>query len=236
MIVVLADDLTGAAEIGGICLRYGLKVKIIDQLRTISAGMADVVVIHTRTRSMVLKDAMIRITTILQTVKQLPYTHLFKKIDSVLRGHVIPEIHKQLALFDGQQALILPANPALGRTIKQGNYYMQGTLIHQTDFCNDPEFPINDSSVYRMLGADASVVVATWGQSFPLERIVVGEAASEIDTVMWVKKKPAPVLLAGAAEAFHAFLQYIVGMKPPPDISWSDRHAPSMVKPSLYVC
>ena len=43
MIVVIADDITGAAEMGGIALRYGLKSMVANDV--ISDAKADVLII-----------------------------------------------------------------------------------------------------------------------------------------------------------------------------------------------
>ena len=49
MLAVIADDLTGAAEIGGIGLSYGLKVEISSKVNP--STEADLLVIATDTRS-----------------------------------------------------------------------------------------------------------------------------------------------------------------------------------------
>ena len=55
MIVVVADDMTGAAEIAGFCLRYGLRVAFATEVTELPK--ADVLVVATDTRSMELNDA-----------------------------------------------------------------------------------------------------------------------------------------------------------------------------------
>ena len=62
MLVVLADDFSGAAEIGGIGHRYGLNTEIQLTLDTIST--ADLVVLDTDTRSLNVTEAYNKISEI----------------------------------------------------------------------------------------------------------------------------------------------------------------------------
>ena len=52
MTIVLADDITGAAEIAGISMRYGLKTLLITNITPSAHYDADTVVIATNIRSM----------------------------------------------------------------------------------------------------------------------------------------------------------------------------------------
>lgn len=214
MIIVIADDLTGAAELGGIGLRYHLQVEIVHQIGAPIATETDLLVINTDTRSMLPGRAMKRLIKVLRWIKELPYTHLFKKVDSVLRGHVLVEIIAQMHATDAKRALLLPANPRLGRTICNGKYYVQGQEIRDTCFSEDPEFPIKHTDVLQMLGEQpkVEVQVKSWGDTFPEEGIVIGEVSSEEDMRKWVQIAPEGVMFAGASSAFIAFLeQRVIG-------------------------
>ena len=92
MVFVLADDFSGAAEIGGIGHRYGLRTEI--QLKLDIDSRADLVVLDTDTRSLTEDEATKKIFDIATALKKWnrPF-HLFKKIDSVMRGHLIPELN-----------------------------------------------------------------------------------------------------------------------------------------------
>jgi uncharacterized protein YgbK (DUF1537 family) len=86
MIVVIADDFTGAAEIAGISLRYGLTVDLCTS--NILPSNADVVIVSTDTRSLSLNEALLKYKKILEQLKELSPSFFYKKIDSVLRGYV----------------------------------------------------------------------------------------------------------------------------------------------------
>src|SRR5699024_7352560 len=123
MIVVIADDLTGAAEIGGIGLRYQMMVEIEMELQLDSD--ADLLIIATDIRSQTVESAKSQIKRIAQRIKKLgkPPEFTFIKVDSVLRGHILAELQVLLEELGKGVALLVPANPHLGRTIKEGNYF-----------------------------------------------------------------------------------------------------------------
>jgi uncharacterized protein YgbK (DUF1537 family) len=123
MIAVIADDFTGAAELAGISLRYGLKVELCTA--DIAATDADVLIISTDSRSLNKVNALQRTEAALKSVLQLNPSFIYKKIDSVLRGYVVDELKLQMQMMNKSKAFILPANPSLGRTINNGNYYVQ---------------------------------------------------------------------------------------------------------------
>ena len=62
MLLVLADDFSGAAEIGGVAHRYGLKTEI--QLKLNANSTADIIVLDTDTRSLSESDAVTKISEI----------------------------------------------------------------------------------------------------------------------------------------------------------------------------
>jgi len=183
MIAVIADDFTGAAELAGISLRYGLSVSV--HLDNNIDTDADVVIISTDSRSMQ-KAAAIYCTAdaVEAIIDQVP-SLLYKKIDSVLRGYVIDEIKVQMELSEKQKVFVLPANPSLQRTISNGEYFINGKKITETGFVDDPEFPINNAAITGML-KDETVQVLKHDDWLPVEGIVIGEAESETDVEAWV--------------------------------------------------
>src|SRR5687768_4753534 len=123
MIVVIADDFTGAAEIAGIGLRYNLDV----EMTTVVGHEVnpELLIIATDTRSMKESEAIEEFEFITSEVALLKPDLFFKKIDSVLRGHILAEIKVQMEILDKKRAIIVAGNPSLGRKIIDGNYYYQ---------------------------------------------------------------------------------------------------------------
>jgi len=205
MIVVIADDITGAAEIGGIALRYGLSVVVSDEVNI--NNNADVLVIYTNTRSMSKEEAVQVMVGLTGKAMRLQPSLFYKKTDSVLRGYILPEMKAQMKVMNVDKGLLVPANPSLGRVIRNGKYYVNNELIHETGFYNDPEFPIKTSDVAEMLGTETEQVkVLSKNESLLKNVISVGESVNNEDISQWVGQDNTSTLLAGGASFFEAIL------------------------------
>jgi uncharacterized protein YgbK (DUF1537 family) len=159
---------------------------------------------------------------------------IYKKTDSVLRGQVTAELEAILKELGYHRALLLPANPALGRTICDGRYFIHGKAINRTDFARDPEHPRRSANVLRLLAQSKRIPIRVLqrGDAFPADGILIGEVSSPADVKRWVARFEPDMLLSGGAETFAAALQ-AAGFK---------STKPKRVKPStppggeLFVC
>jgi uncharacterized protein YgbK (DUF1537 family) len=209
MIIVIADDFTGAAELGGIGLRYNLNVEVNTQVNLQSK--ADLLVIATDTRSMAKDDAVREMEKVTEQIVKLNPTLIFKKVDSVLRGYVAEELLAHIQKLSHSRALLVPANPGLGRTIINGQYLLNGAPLHQSNFANDPEFPVKTSSVIELLaGKGIKVTSQKHTEILNFEGIVVGDAADHNDLKAWTNLVNRNMIIAGAANFFTALLDKIV--------------------------
>lgn len=207
MIVVIADDFTGAAEIAGIGLRYGLAVELTTAVDP--SANPQLLIVATDTRSMKEHEAIEELKFISNEVTLLKPDLFFKKIDSVLRGHVIEEIKVHMNVMAKQRAVIIAANPALGRSIVKGTYYYNDEPIHQSNFSQDPEFPVKSSDVLEMLRpGDSSPHVKALRHSLPEKGIIVGEVAEAGDFEHWASRLDESDIIAGSAPFFSAILKY----------------------------
>ncbi len=228
MIVVITDDLTGAAELAGIGLRYNLATELFMSSVQTDDVRVSLFVVCTDSRSMNKENARSVSDRIAKEVRLMTPDRVYKKIDSVFRGHVLDELKAEMKQLGLKRALIIGANPSLGRTIRDGKYFIDGELISETDFGTDPEFAITDSSVLRMLRAGPDrVSMAKPTDVLAEEGIVVGEAESGDDIVAWAEKVDNSSLLAGPGDFFSALLdrEFAPSFKP----------AASVALPHLYV-
>ncbi len=211
MIVVIADDLTGAAEIGGIGLRYHMKVGVFMKLKEPIDSSLDLLVIAMDSRSKKWKEAEVEVSTVMKRLKSLNLKSVFvyKKVDSVLRGHVIEELKVQMKIFGRESALLVPANPHLGRIIRDGIYYIGKKKLQETHFKKDPEFLTTSSDVRTLLGGQEThqLSLASPGATLPHNKIVIGNAATMEDLREWTHYAQEERLLAGASGFFTALLE-----------------------------
>ena len=209
MIIVVADDFTGAAELAGIALRYGLSLKIcgVNEIEA-TCSNENGCIVNTNSRSLEKKLALAQTKKTIAAIMQYQPSLLYKKIDSVLRGYVIDELKVQMELMGKSTALVVPSNPSLGRTIKDGVMYIQGVPVADTDFCNDPEFPITKSKVVAMLNDNSVHVVEP--NSILTAGILVASVNTAVDIENFAKHVHDTEVLAGAGDFFTALLATIL--------------------------
>ena len=206
MIVVIADDLTGAAEIAGLGWRHGLTAEILERDEEPSA--AELVAYDANTRDCTAAEAAKRIARIARRIQARKPAWIYKKVDSVLRGNVLSEISAMQKALRLERCLLVPANPSARRVIKDGKYYVRGKPINQTDFRHDPAHPRRSASVKGLLGVTRKHRVALRNPSArPLPAgVVVGEAASASHVRHWAQQVDSRTLPAGGADFFLALL------------------------------
>jgi D-threonate/D-erythronate kinase len=209
MITVIADDLTGAAEIAGICLRYGLDVSF--GIDNIPEKKATINVIATDTRSKDEDEAYETHFHLAESILSQTKSIIFKKCDSVLRGHVLIEL---LALADAEQKetiLIQPSNPQNNRFIKDASYYIDDVLIENTGFTNDPEFPAKTSSVKKLIldrvEKQHTIKVSTGAfKEINSKGIFIPNCESVEDLATCLSLYKEDMIIAGSAAFFEQFL------------------------------
>lgn len=232
--IVIADDITGAAEMAGILFTHGEKVRLVCGCATTTD---ETTVIATDTRSMSEAQAVAETLRIAkfplgarpfpQLTGALPCV-IFKKTDSALRGHVVAELSALMQTLGYQRAIYLPANPSKGRIIRNGIYYINGKPIHETDFSFDPEFPAKTSVLKeRFPEAEAKGII-----------MPDAESKEDIQRVI-AKYDDGQTLFAGAADLFEAVLDRGDGSADPV-LGKTDRqnrpHDPLTSASTLFLC
>lgn len=206
MIAVIADDFTGAAEIGGIGLRRGMKVVIETEVS--GQKGVDLLVIATNTRSMSVESAKQEIGKVTRQLMKLSPDYIFKKLDSVLRGHVYEELISQQRASGMKRVFVIAANPHVNRIIHQGIYLINGVPLSETSFSFDPEFPVRSSDVKTIIGGSADTVYSVnWNEQIPDEGIVIGNVTDAQDLMSWASKIDRNTMAAGGSGFFEALLQ-----------------------------
>lgn len=210
-ILVVADDITGAAEMAGIARRMGCRVRFATSPDRLD-GREEVVVLATDTRSMSRAAALEKTREVVTAVSRMEGVRLFKKTDSALRGHLVAEL-RELMVLGYDRTLLLAANPSKGRCIERGIYTIDGVPIDQTVFRTDPEFPATTANAVALVGGDVHYATKP---AIPLRLgITIGESRTVEEVARWVASADEKTLLAGAADAFEALLRH-AGYTPAP--------------------
>lgn len=197
--IVIADDITGAAEIAGIAFSKGQEVRLACGGEESGCGTATngTTVIATDTRSIMEAEAVAETRRITSPFRgKVGRGLLFKKTDSALRGHVLAELTALMEAMGYQRAVYLPANPSKGRVIRGGVYYINDVPISETAFSYDPEFPAK-TSILEERFPDAKV-----------HNIIMPDAESKEDIRRVITTyNDGKTLFAGAADLFAELIE-----------------------------
>ncbi len=138
-LLIVADDLTGAADTGARFAARGLATVI--PLQGAATPDADVVVLSTETRDLDGMDAarVVSAAVARHTSGQLGSgpRWIYKKIDSALRGNPRQELLATLATAGENRVLVAPAFPAEGRTTVGGYQLVDGVPLAESPFGAD---------------------------------------------------------------------------------------------------
>jgi len=152
MIALIADDLTGASDAGVQFARRGLVTRVLFDLADPAATRGvEALAVDTDSRALPPRAAYARVRQLADQLRSARPEHLYKKVDSTLRGNLGAEIDAVMDAFGLPLAIVAPAFPALGRTTRQSVHHLGGTPVHQTEIGRDPRAPVRESNVVRLL-------------------------------------------------------------------------------------
>lgn len=134
-LTIFADDLTGGCDTGTLFAK-GSSVPLAIWPRALSHG--NIRVVDTESRTL---DGGESARRVLSSAARTPARHLFKKVDSTLRGRIGPEVEALMMATNACGALFCPAFPAQGRMVVDGVLRVDGTPVSATSIALDPEFP-----------------------------------------------------------------------------------------------
>jgi uncharacterized protein YgbK (DUF1537 family) len=137
-ILIIADDLSGAADCGMACAGSGLHT-VVMLGNSVSAVDADVLAVDADTRGLDPKRAVWETAMLMRRYMSSREQVVFKKLDSTLRGNVGAELAAVLTTQRGATpqghvvAVLAPAFPANGRTTLQGKQFLNGKPLEEME-------------------------------------------------------------------------------------------------------
>ncbi len=155
MIGVVADDTTGANDIGVMFAKHGW----VTQIATWQGGdalidpRAEVVVIDTDSRLDPRSQAYDKVFAATQRLITLGCRTLHKKTCSVFRGNIGAEFDAMLDAAGAKFAIVSLAFPKNGRQTLHGIHTVNGQRLEESPFAKDPVHPMRDSDLGRILQA-----------------------------------------------------------------------------------
>jgi D-threonate/D-erythronate kinase len=149
-ILALADDATGALEVGAQFARetgpvpvwFGVEPPDLEMF----AG-SQCLVIDTETRHLTPQEASARV----RRFARPDFAAVYKKTDSTLRGNIAAEFRALLEAWPERPLVYVPAYPDLGRTVVSGELLVDGRPLVESAFARDPLNPATDGRIAVLL-------------------------------------------------------------------------------------
>jgi uncharacterized protein YgbK (DUF1537 family) len=131
-VLILADDLSGAADCAVACAEVGLDTMVLlDAME--GCGNATALAVDLDSRDLAPAEAR-ALTYAAATRLAGPATLLYKKIDSTLRGNPAVEIAAARdTMAANALAIVAPAYPAMGRVTQGGRVFVHGVALENTE-------------------------------------------------------------------------------------------------------
>lgn len=161
----IADDYTGATDLGAMLARVGLRVVV----RFGVPGEAeptpecDALVVALKSRSIPAPDAVAQSFAALKSLRRAGAKRFFFKycstFDSTDRGNIGPVAESLADRLGAERVVFSPAFPENGRTVYRGHLFVGGRLLHESGMERHPLNPMTDADLVRVLGRQTTVPV-----------------------------------------------------------------------------
>ncbi len=182
--LIIADDLTGAADCAVSCATAGADTVVLLDAKA-DPGGATAVSVDVNSRAMTAQEAGAAVTGAVKQLYSKSTRILYHKIDSTLRGSWPSELaHIRQAATDvlGYAPLVIvaPAFPGTGRATINGHVFVNGTPLGNTGLWK--QAGLTGSGDLRTILEDAGFTVGM----VTLEQVALGTEALKARLVKWV--------------------------------------------------
>ena len=216
-IAVVADDLTGSGDTAVQFVRAGWQTQLSvgraeRALADPGISKAQVLAVTTHTRAMDAGQAAAVVSDDVAALRAAGVRRLYKKVDSTLRGPFKAEIEAaRLAWHDDAIAVVCPAFPSVGRTLRDGVLYVDGRPVTETSAATDPVTPVTQSHVPTLIagaritavpGEDASALatrIMAAGNCVVVDAVTQDDMALLAEAIVVMGERALPVGSGGLA-------------------------------------
>ncbi len=156
---VVADDITGANDIGAMLAKNGyvsVVISLIDQPVEADFVGADALIINTGSRLDTPKDAVRKSAEAARLLDALGCEKIHTKTCSVFRGNIGASFDAVQDAIGERCSMVVLGFPANGRTTLHGRHYVRGVPLEQTSFAQDPVNPMRLSQLKDIIAQQSS--------------------------------------------------------------------------------
>ncbi len=152
-LAVISDDYTGANDTAVQFSKKNLKSIVITNPEYIDKILeeCDVLIVDTESRFNDRETAYRKTFRAGKILQGKGIAHIYKKLDSTMRGNIGAEIAGVMDSTGAEIAFVVPALPSNGRITVDGNIYVNGVLLSETEVSADPKNPVAESYIPRII-------------------------------------------------------------------------------------
>ena len=155
----IADDLTGATDLGVTLAREGLSVVQVNGIPepSLDVPAADAIVVALKSRTNPAAEAVAWSLSSLSWLRKRGAERIYFKycstFDSTARGNIGPVADALLDALGERFTVATPAYPRNARTVYKGNLFVGDVPLAESGMRDHPLTPMRDSNLVRVLGA-----------------------------------------------------------------------------------
>lgn len=180
MIGIIADDITGANDIGIMYAKAGMTTHVypMEAWTYESMGMKpEVLVLDTHSRLDTPEEAYQKVFQMTKKLKEAGVTRFVNKTCSVFRGNIGAEFDAMLDALEASFGIIVLGFPKNGRTTLDGIHYVHGKKLEKSEFRYDPVHPMLQSNLVDILQSQTVRRVGL----ISIDRIAQGSSVLQVE-------------------------------------------------------
>ncbi|MBB6449930.1 uncharacterized protein YgbK (DUF1537 family) [Geomicrobium halophilum] len=158
---VIADDLTGANATGVRLTKQGHRTLTVLNQEVYPEERYNALVLNTDSRYVEPFQASVKVKASYAYLSEWGAEIISKRIDSTFRGNIGVELDTILKTIPDSVAIIVPAFPDSKRTVCDGNLFVDGVPLEQTEVARDPVKPIQHANVCTLLEEQSQHATST---------------------------------------------------------------------------
>ena len=161
LIGAIADDFTGATDLGNMFVQGGLRTLLLLGVPAKKIGLAsyDAVIIALKSRSIAATEAVAKSVEALRWLQekgaQRYYFKYCSTFDSTPQGNIGPVTDALLDALKEDFTVVVPAYPKYRRTVFQGHLFVADQRLDESPLRHHPLNPMTDSSLIRLMEAQS---------------------------------------------------------------------------------
>lgn len=154
----IADDFTGASDAASFLVKGGMAVQLINGIPGPDMSIPEdiegvVIALKSRTQPVeeAVKDSISALDWLRSHGARQFYFKYCSTFDSTRKGNIGPVADASMELLSAEYTILCPGLPVNGRTVKDGDLYVDGIPLHKSHMKDHPLTPMWDCSIARLM-------------------------------------------------------------------------------------